>query len=141
MNYMPQYQATQQPIYGQQYRPTYSPSTANWNSRIRPVSSIEEVRASSIDFDGSVFYFPDSAHKKIYTKQIDLDGLPLLHMYELKEIPVAATTDIDTNNYITREEFENVIMELKNALGSTTQLPCQNPIAETPKGAVPNFNF
>ena len=82
------------------------------------------MRASSIDFDGSVFYFPDSAHKKIYTKQIDLDGLPLLHMYELKEIPVAATTDIDTNNYITREEFENVIMELKNALGSTTQLPC-----------------
>ena len=25
----------------------------------RPVSSIEEVKATSIDFDGSVFFFPD----------------------------------------------------------------------------------
>ena len=37
----------------------------------RPVSSIEEVRAASIDFDGSVFYFPDIANKRIYTKQIN----------------------------------------------------------------------
>ncbi len=34
----------------------------------RPVSSIEEARAQSIDFDGSVFYFPDIANKRIYTK-------------------------------------------------------------------------
>jgi hypothetical protein len=34
----------------------------------RPVSSIEEVKASAIDFDGSVFYFPDVANKRIYTK-------------------------------------------------------------------------
>ena len=40
----------------------------------RPVSSIEEVKATSIDFDGSVFFFPDLANKKIYTKQINLDG-------------------------------------------------------------------
>lgn len=36
----------------------------------RPVSSLEEVRATGIDFDGSVFYFPDIANKRIYTKQI-----------------------------------------------------------------------
>ena len=58
-----------------------------WNSRIRPVSSIDEVKASVIDFDGSVFYFPDLANKKIYTKQINLDGTASLNMYELKEIP------------------------------------------------------
>ena len=40
----------------------------------RPVSSIDEARATSIDFDGSVFYFPDLANKCIYTKQINLDG-------------------------------------------------------------------
>ena len=35
----------------------------------RPVSSIEEVRAAQIDFDGSLFVFPDIANKKIYTNQ------------------------------------------------------------------------
>jgi hypothetical protein len=40
----------------------------------RPVASIEEARASIIDFDGSVFYFPDLANKCIYTKQINMDG-------------------------------------------------------------------
>jgi hypothetical protein len=50
----------------------YQPN--GWNNRIRPVSSIEEVRAASIDFDGSVFYFSDLANKRIYTKQINLDG-------------------------------------------------------------------
>ena len=34
----------------------------------RPVASLEEARAMSIDFDGSVFFFPDLANKKIYTK-------------------------------------------------------------------------
>jgi hypothetical protein len=54
---------------------------------VRPVSSIEEVKASAIDFDGSVFYFPDLANKKIYTKFINLDGTASINMYELKEIP------------------------------------------------------
>ena len=40
----------------------------------RPVSSLEEARATAIDFDGSVFYFPDLANNKIYTKQVNLDG-------------------------------------------------------------------
>ena len=39
----------------------------------RPVTSIEEVRAMTIDFDGSVFFFPDLANKRIYTKQINFD--------------------------------------------------------------------
>jgi hypothetical protein len=34
----------------------------------RPVASIEEAKASPIDFDGSIFFFPDVANKKIYTK-------------------------------------------------------------------------
>ena len=45
----------------------------SWNMQqqiplVRPVSSVEEVRAYPIDFDGSIFYFPDIANKKIYTK-------------------------------------------------------------------------
>jgi len=80
----------------------------------RPVSSIEEARASSIDFDGSVFYFPDLANKRIYTKQINMDGTASLNMYELKEIPVEKP--VINDNYITREEFEAVINQLRNAI-------------------------
>jgi hypothetical protein len=53
----------------------------------RPVASLDEVRATSIDFDGSIFYFPDLANKRIYTKQINVDGTSTLNMYELKPIP------------------------------------------------------
>ncbi len=80
----------------------------------RPVSSIEEARASSIDFDGTVFSFPDLANHCIYTKQINLDGTATLLMYELKEIPVPSQP-----NYITREEFENTIAQLQKLLTTT----------------------
>ena len=53
----------------------------------RPVSSLEEARAMSIDFDGSIFYFPDLANQRIYTKQINLDGTATLNVYEYKELP------------------------------------------------------
>ena len=49
----------------------------------RPVTSIEEVRATTIDFDGSVFFFPDLANKRIYTKQINYDGTSTINTYEL----------------------------------------------------------
>jgi hypothetical protein len=54
----------------------------------RLVSSLEEARASSIDFDGSVFNFPDLANKQIYTKQINIDGTASLYVYELREMPI-----------------------------------------------------
>jgi hypothetical protein len=76
----------------------------------RPVTSIEEAKASLIDFDGTVFYFPDLANKRIYTKQINIDGTASLLMYELKEVPV------EQPNYITREEFENTIQQIKGLL-------------------------
>lgn len=96
----------QRPNYYQQQQPMGFGA-----NRIRPVSSFEEVKAASIDFDGSVFYFPDLANKKIYTKHIGMDGAAVFNMYELKEIPVAAAqpTTIDTSQFVTREEFEKVI--------------------------------
>ena len=101
------------------YQPQTRPSTA---LKGRPVSSIDEARASSIDFDGTVFYFPDLANRCIYTKQINLDGTATLLMYELKEIPVPSQP-----NYITREEFENTIAQLQKLLAT----PQQSPATET----------
>ena len=74
------------PIYQQNYL-RQAPPQVTLKGRL--VSSLEEARATSIDFDGSIFYFPDLANKRIYTKQINLDGTVLLNMYELKEIPAA----------------------------------------------------
>ena len=77
----------------------------------RPVSSIEEARAMGIDFDGSVFFFPDLANKRIYTKQINQDGTATLNMYELKNEPV-----LNASSYITREEFEIAMAQLRQAV-------------------------
>ena len=83
-----------------------------------------------IDFDGSVFYFPDLANQRIYTKQINLDGTAQLNMYELKEIPIEPKPTQNAS-YVTREEFELAIQELKN---SFTQ-----PIPQTAEPQ--SFNF
>lgn len=82
----------------------------------RPVSSLEEVRAAQIDFDGSIFIFPDTANNKIYTKQINLDGTASLNMYVLAEIPKAE------DNYITRTEFNQTLEEIKKALYSMAEV-------------------
>lgn len=77
--------------------------------RVRPVSSLEEVRASVIDFDGSVFYFPDSANKRIYTKQINLDGTALVQMYVMQDIPVTPPPEQLAAAYVSKEEFQQTI--------------------------------
>ena len=86
----------------------------------RPVSSLEEARVTNIDFDGSIFYFPDVANKCIYTKQINMDGTATVNMYELKEIPVEhPNTTPSLSNYITREEFDNAIAQIKASIAPT----------------------
>lgn len=93
----------------------------------RPVTSIEEVRATPIDFDGSIFYFPDLTNNRIYTKQINMDGTPLFKVYELKALPLEP--QIPTGNFVTREEFEQVITQLKTMLTPQQQpAPVDNNI-------------
>lgn len=82
----------------------------------RPVTSIEEVKGTPVDFDGSVFYFPDLGNKRIYTKQINLDGTSTVNLYELRPIPQAET--INPSQYITRNEFETAIKQLQQQVGS-----------------------
>lgn len=81
----------------------------------RPVASIEEVRALPIDFDGSIFYFPDMSNNKIYTKQIGLNGQSILQIYSLTELPVAEV------KYVTKEEFNLALNELTAKLEQIKQ--------------------
>ena len=75
-----------------------------------PVSSLEEARAAVVDFDGSIFIFPDVVNKRIYTKPINIDGTATLNMYELTALPVPVTEIA----YVTKDDFNSAIGELKN---------------------------
>ena len=108
------YQTPYQPniSYFQQHSMMRQPAQMMPILKGRLVSSLEEAKAASIDFDGSIFYFPDLANRRIYTKQINADGTATLNMYEIKEIPVAQPAQ-DPALYITREEFNIAIEKLR----------------------------
>ena len=103
----------------------------------RLVSSLEEARATSIDFDGSVFYFPDLANKRIYTKQINMDGTASLYVYELRELPIEEEKSSfvpSVEKFVTREEFERVLTELR-------QKPTEPAAPAKPKEKVEVMSF
>lgn len=58
--------------------------------KCRAVTSFDEAKAAMIDLDGSLHVFTDTANKRIYTKQINLDGTATLNTYVLDE-PVQPT--------------------------------------------------
>ena len=126
-NYYPQQnqQVTQQqPMY---QMPTYRQAPPQVGLKGRLVSSLEEARASSIDFDGSIFYFPDIANKRIYTKQINMDGTATLCLYELKEFPnentISSNGTIPLDKFVTREEFERVLAEIRQKQDPSLTMP------------------
>lgn len=96
----------------------------------RPVSSVEEVKAISIDFDGSVFFFPDLANQKIYTKQINLDGTSTINIYSLEN---NGTNQIP--QYVTKEELELALSQLKQEIA-----PPQNAAAQQ-NNSKPKLDF
>ena len=94
----------------------------------RPVSSIEEVKAAQIDFDGSVFIFPDITNGCIYTKQATSTGI-IFNKYVLEEQNAKSAS----SDYVTREELNNIISELKSAIKPNLNSQSPAPAAE--------FNF
>lgn len=88
----------------------------------RPVSSLDEVRAAAIDFDGSISYFPNLANDTIYTKQINMDGTSTVRMYELVETPSpAALPSVD--NLVTKEEFSQTVDNLMKQIQALQKKP------------------
>lgn len=118
------------------YRPQMWTTPQTATPQVRPVSSIEEVRAYPIDFDGSVFYFPDIANRKIYTKSINMDGTVAIHLYELRDLPLADHPN--DSSYITRQEFEDAINQLRLAYEEILRSKEQEM---TQGAAQPTFNF
>ena len=105
----------------------------------RPVSGLEEVRAATVDFDGTVSFFPDLANGKIYTKQCNVDGTASLHMYELKEIPASPATS--PNTFVTRDEFNNAMSALKQILAQANLVKESTDQTPPQQTSTPEFNF
>lgn len=78
----------------------------------RPVVSIDEARASQIDLDGSLYVFPDLGNKKIYTKQINLDGTATFNVFELK----AEEAPAEGPAYVTKDELDHILEQFKASL-------------------------
>ena len=141
-NYYPQQIPNQQvPQQQPQYQvPGYlrqAPPQVTLKGRL--VSSLEEARATSIDFDGSVFYFPDLANKRIYTKQINIDGTASLCVYELREMPVQKEDSgfvPSVEKFVTREEFERVLQQL-----ALLQKPTEPAVSASTKEKVEILSF
>lgn len=75
-------------MYGNQFYsplPQYSAPAAPVRMQCTPVGSLDEVRAAQISLDGSVHVFPDLTGARVYTKQINLNGLPEIKVYELSQ--------------------------------------------------------
>lgn len=98
----------------------------------RFVSSVDEVRAAQVDFDGSIFIFPDMANKKIYTKQIDLNGNVKLEEYDW--VPIEKTAAV--GDFVTKQEFEETMAKVKEAISQAAQ-PQVTPQPQNKEG----FNF
>lgn len=80
----------------------------------RPVVSIDEARASQIDLDGSLYVFPDLGNKKIYTKQINMDGTAAFNIFELSTPDV--TQSAQTPVYVTKAELDEILASFKASL-------------------------
>lgn len=117
-NMFPQ-QYMQQPMQMQQQMqvPQYQQQNVQ-TLKGRPVSNIDEAKASMIDLDGSLFVFPDVANGCIYTKQIMLDGTAEFKTYRIvgEQKPKQAN-----NEYVLRSEFQEQLQcinaELKRLRG------------------------
>lgn len=106
-----QYQRLAQLEAQAQIQPQYemSPNVGQTNMlKGRPVVSMEEARAAQIDLDGSLFVFTDIGNSKIYTKQINLDGIAILKTYSLVEDTTSS------ENYITKTELDKAIASIRD---------------------------
>lgn len=115
-------------IYGQQGYNTMPQQQTMLKGR--PVANEEEANAAMIDFDGSMFVFPDKAHGKIYTKQLGLDGNIIFHRYSIDQPEAVAPVPqqqpstqepIDLSGYVLKEDVEKAFSEMQDKLSRLEQ--------------------
>ena len=117
---MPQYQMNNHIDQNQMYAGGAQPFLKG-----KSVVSIDEARAVQVDFDRSVFIFPDITNGCIYTKQATPTGI-IFNKYVLEEQNAKPAS----SDYVTRDELNNIISELKSAIKSNLNTQSPAPAAE-----------
>lgn len=121
-NQQSQLHQMQQPQFQQQQSLQNQMQQQNINQEIlkgKRVSTLEEAKASTIEFDGSTFYFPSVDSKSIYTKQVGLDGNVAVLEYKLVANVTDKKEEAQQSNvdYVGIIEKQNTIIEgLNNRL-------------------------
>lgn len=75
-----------------------------------PVMSFDEAKAAMVAYDGSLNIFVDVQNNKIYTKQLNTDGLAEFKVYKLSQEEQATSSNAQ---YVERIEFDLVLEELE----------------------------
>lgn len=81
----------------------------------RAVTSVDEAKAAMIDLDGSLHVFTDLGNKKIYTKQINLDGTATLNIFSLEEVPAQKPQE-NKVVFVEKGELDCVVNSLREEL-------------------------
>lgn len=78
----------------------------------RPVSCFEEARSYPVDWDGSLYVFPDLANNRIYTKQSMNDGSCPTKCYIEQQMPQNTPSQVNepVSNKLIQELQEKVEM-------------------------------
>jgi hypothetical protein len=85
-------------------------------SQVNAINWVQgEAGAKSVPVPpGQKVLLMDSETNVFYVKSSDIGGMPLpLRVFEYKEVSMDEKTDRPQNAYVTREEFDKVINELK----------------------------
>lgn len=87
----------------------------------RIVASVEEEKASQVDFDGSTTYFACPGKQEIYAKSIGLNGLPIFLTYRLIDNEQPKTEqNVSNQEFATRlSALEDKVKELSNGFNAT----------------------
>ncbi len=124
-NYMPQTSpyypgSTKASMVEYQQQAAYQQQQQQLALKGRPVSSVEEAKAAQIDFDGSLFIFPNVAGNEIYTRKFGQDGLVAFNTYALVDsnTPKGNIEQVQTQvpNYVTYDQLEKTVSELKKKI-------------------------
>ena len=100
------------------------------NVFVRAVTGREEAIAAQIPLDGSIVAFTDFAHKKIYTKQLNMnDGSAIFDTYEKvetgskQEEPKTEQefSSIDPSEYVKRTEIDSLRARFEKAISEMSE--------------------
>lgn len=155
MEYQPQQQFQQMNQQAPQAQ-IQAPQTQNMNQPsnftrtqqnvfVRAVTGREEAIAAQIPLDGSIVAFTDFAHKKIYTKQLNMnDGSAIFDTYEKVEMGSKQEepktepefSSIDPSEYVKRTEIDSLRAQFEKAIAEMSEKLKQINIQEGEPQAV-----